>query len=54
MEKAIARDYDMVTVLFTDFKDFTIISESLSPKDLVDEIDMCYSAFDNITEKTQY
>lgn len=49
--KAIARDYDMVTVLFTDFKDFTIISESLSPKDLVDEIDMCYSAFDNITEK---
>jgi adenylate cyclase len=49
--KAIARDYEMVTVLFTDFKDFTVISESLSPKDLVDEIDMCYCAFDNIIEK---
>lgn len=49
--KAIARDYEMVTVLFTDFKDFTLISEKLSPKDLVDEIDMCYSAFDGIIEK---
>lgn len=49
--KAVARDYEMVTVLFSDFKDFTVISEKLSPKDLVDEIDMCYSAFDNIIEK---
>ncbi len=49
--KAIARDYEMVSVLFTDFKDFTKISEKLSPKDLVDEIDMCFCAFDNIIEK---
>ncbi len=49
--KAIARDYEMVTVLFTDFKDFTLVSEKLSPKDLVDVIDMCYIEFDNITEK---
>lgn len=49
--KAKARDYEMVTVLFTDFKDFTLISEQLSPKDLVDEIDMCYCAFDTIIEK---
>lgn len=49
--KAVARDYEMVTVLFTDFKDFTVISENLSPKDLVGEIDMCYCAFDNIIEK---
>ncbi|MCC6721788.1 MAG: hypothetical protein IT243_06255 [Bacteroidia bacterium] len=49
--KAVARDYEMVTVLFTDFIDFTIISESLTPKNLVDEIDMCYCAFDTIIEK---
>jgi class 3 adenylate cyclase len=51
--KAIARDYEMVTVLFTDFKDFTVVSEKLSPKDLVDVIDMCYSEFDNIIDKYQ-
>jgi len=49
--KATARDYEMVTVIFTDFKDFTLISEKLSSKDLVEEIDICYSAFDTIIEK---
>jgi len=49
--KAIARDYEMVTVLFTDFKDFTKISENLTPIELVEEVDMCFSAFDNIIEK---
>jgi adenylate cyclase len=49
--KAVARQYDLVSVLLTDFKDFTIISEKLSPKELVDEIDLCFSAFDNIIAK---
>jgi adenylate cyclase len=49
--KAVARQYDVVTVMLTDFKDFTIISEKLSPKELVDEIDLCFSAFDNIIAK---
>jgi len=49
--KATTRHYGMVTVLFTDFKDFTLISEQLSSKDLVDEIDVCYCAFDTIIEK---
>jgi adenylate cyclase len=49
--KAIARNYEMVTVLLTDFKDFTTISELLSPKELVDEIDLCFSAFDAIITK---
>jgi len=49
--KAIARDYEMVTVLFTDFKDFTKISENLTPIELVEEVDMCFCAFDNIIEK---
>lgn len=49
--KATTREYEMVTVMFTDFKDFTLISENLTPKDLVDEIDTCYCAFDTIIEK---
>ncbi len=40
-----------VTVLFTDFVGFTKITESMSPRDLVDSIDKCFSAFDRIIEK---
>jgi adenylate cyclase len=40
-----------VTVLFTDFKGFTQLSERLSPKELVSEINTCFSAFDNIMQK---
>ena len=42
---------DEVTVLFTDFIDFTILSEKFSPKDLVAEIHECFSAFDHIVQK---
>jgi class 3 adenylate cyclase len=40
-----------VTVLFTDFKGFTAMSELLSPKDLVSDLHACFSAFDRICEK---
>lgn len=46
-----AKHFDDVTVMFTDFKDFTQISERLSPEDLVAEIDTCFKAFDNIITK---
>ena len=46
-----ARYYDGVTVLFTDFKGFTALSEKLAPADLVREIDECFKAFDLIIEK---
>ena len=46
-----AKQYDEVTVMFTDFKDFTKISETLSPADLVAEIHTCFKAFDNIISK---
>ncbi|HRG57874.1 MAG TPA: adenylate/guanylate cyclase domain-containing protein [Bacteroidia bacterium] len=42
---------DEVTVLFTDFKGFTQLSEKLSPKELVAEINECFSGFDYIMEK---
>ena len=46
--KAEAKQYNHVTVLFTDFVNFTGISEKLSPKELVEEIDRCFRAFDDI------
>lgn len=40
-----------VTVLFTDFKGFTAMSEQLTPKHLVRDLHECFSAFDQICEK---
>ncbi len=48
---ATAKSYDSVTVLFTDFKDFTKLSEILTPEELVAEINECFSAFDAIMQK---
>ena len=42
---------DQVTVLFTDFKGFTAMSETMSPQELVRDLNECFSAFDRITEK---
>jgi len=39
------------TVLFTDFVGFTKISETLTPEQVVDELDKCFSYFDQVTEK---
>jgi class 3 adenylate cyclase len=49
--KADARDFDMVSILFTDFKGFTEQSAKLSAADLVHEINHCFEAFDGIMEK---
>jgi adenylate cyclase len=46
-----AKMFDDVTVMFTDFKGFTAIAEKLSAKDLVGEINYCFSSFDNIIHK---
>jgi class 3 adenylate cyclase len=48
---AAAKHFEKVTILFTDFKGFTSISEKLSPQELVREIDQCFKAFDSITSK---
>ncbi|MBS1941557.1 MAG: hypothetical protein JST38_11855, partial [Bacteroidetes bacterium] len=42
---------DQVTVLFTDFKGFTALSEQMGPKDLVHDLHECFSAFDRICGK---
>ena len=41
---------DHVTVLFTDFKGFTALSEMVTPKQLVKDLHECFSAFDRICE----
>lgn len=46
-----AKLIDEVTVMFTDFKGFTQLSEKLTPNELVHEINECFSAFDLIMEK---
>lgn len=46
-----AKQFDEVTVMFTDFKGFTQISEKLTPAELVAEIHTCFMAFDNIITK---
>ncbi|MFM1745216.1 MAG: hypothetical protein RLZZ630_1153, partial [Bacteroidota bacterium] len=46
-----AKSFDSVTVMFTDFKNFTQASEILTAEELVAEINRCYSAFDSIITK---
>lgn len=43
-----AKYYDSVTILFTDFKGFTSISATMSPRELVKEIHECFKMFDII------
>ncbi len=46
--QATTRRYEQVSVMFSDFKNFTQISEKLSPELLVKELDHCFKAFDYI------
>lgn len=49
--KSEARLYNEVSVLFTDFVNFTQTSEKLTPQELVNELHACFSAFDTIIER---
>lgn len=49
--EAKAKSFESVTVLFTDFKNFTQASEKLSAEELVTEINYCYSRFDEIVTR---
>ncbi len=42
------KHYDMVSVLFTDFKGFTAISEKMTPTELISELNTYFSQFDAI------
>src|SRR5450432_230758 len=49
--RATPRYYEHASVLFTDFKDFTKHADSLSPHEIVSELNTCFMAFDDIIEK---
>jgi adenylate cyclase len=46
-----AKHYDNVTVLFTDFVNFTQAAEQMNAQGLIDELHTCFKTFDEITGK---
>lgn len=48
---SVPRHYEEVSVLFTDFYGFTAIADTMSPDELVSELNECFIAFDSIVEK---
>ena len=48
MGKAESKQFNLVTVLFTDFKGFTAIAEKMKAAELVSELDYCFRKFDEI------
>jgi len=45
------RHYESASVLFTDFVGFTQIAEGMTPEQLIDELDHCFSRFDEIARR---
>ncbi len=45
-----AQDFETASILFTDFKSFTATASQLTPKELVQELNICFKAFDHIIE----
>lgn len=46
-----AKYFDSVSIMFTDFKDFTRLSEKIPSKELIEELNYCFKAFDEIIAK---
>jgi adenylate cyclase len=46
-----AQEFDLASILFTDFKSFTQTAEKMTPQSLVEEINICFKAFDLIAGK---
>jgi adenylate cyclase len=49
--KATVKHYDLASVLFTDFKGFTKIAESMAPEELVANLDKYFVKFDEVIDK---
>lgn len=49
--KVVAKRFESVTILFTDFKGFTHYAENLPPEELVESVDHYFSKFDEIVDR---
>jgi class 3 adenylate cyclase len=43
-----AHEFEQVSILFSDFKDFTRAAERMTPQELVEELNICFKTFDEI------
>ena len=43
--------YKSVSVMFTDFKGFTQFAETMTPNELINELDSCFSYFDSLMDR---
>jgi class 3 adenylate cyclase len=50
---ATPKQYEVVSVMFTDFKGFTSIAAKLTPDELIRELNYCFFEFDKIIDKFQ-
>ncbi len=48
---ATPRNYEMVSVLFSDFSEFTSAAEEMEPDELIEELNICFMKFDEIMEQ---
>jgi class 3 adenylate cyclase len=42
------KSFEMVSVMFSDFKDFTIIAQKIEPQQLIDHLNKCFMFFDDV------
>lgn len=49
--RATPRHYKSVSVMFTDFRGFTLLTDRMSPDQLVAELDACFIVFDEIIKR---
>jgi class 3 adenylate cyclase len=49
--KVTAKYFENVSVMFIDFTNFTELSSSMNPNELVEELNICFSFFDEITKE---
>jgi adenylate cyclase len=50
-ERVVPRYHESVTIMFADFEGFSRLTERIEPKNLIDQLDQFFSAFDEIAQR---